>query len=89
VTSLRGAHAVLVRWDGEGYRNCDGDLVTKGAQYAAAGLDRYWLVDIDHPQILVLRRDGTTYATHATATGYQLLTVDEPFPVQVRPDDLG
>ncbi len=64
------------------------DIVTKRSQYAAAGLDWYWLVDIDLPQILVLRRDGTTYATHASARGDQLLTVDTPFPVRMRPSDL-
>lgn len=64
------------------------DLVTKRAQYAAAGLDWYWLVDIDLPQILVLRRDVTAYATHASTTGDDVLTVDEPFPVRLRPSDL-
>lgn len=64
------------------------DLVTKRAQYAAAGLDWYWLVDIDPPQILVLRRHDTGYEAHASAEGEELLSVDTPFPVALRPRDL-
>jgi Uma2 family endonuclease len=64
------------------------DLITKRAQYATAGLDWFWLVDLDRPQILVLRRKGELFSAHARAEGRDVLSVVEPFAVEVRPADL-
>jgi Uma2 family endonuclease len=64
------------------------DLVVKRRQYAAAGLPWYWLVDLDIPQILVLRNDGGQFTEAASAIGDRPLTVDDPFPVRVRPAGL-
>lgn len=64
------------------------DLITKRVQYAEAGLDWYWLVDIEAAEVLVLRRKRRLFVAHASARGEELLTVDEPFPVQLRPSDL-
>lgn len=64
------------------------DLVTKRTEYADAGLDWYWLVDIDAPEVLVLRRSGSSFITHASARAADLLAVDEPIRVELRPADL-
>jgi Uma2 family endonuclease len=64
------------------------DLVAKRAQYAEAGLPWYWLVDLEVPQILVLRNNGGRLAAVASATGEEHLAVSEPFPARLRPGDL-
>jgi Uma2 family endonuclease len=42
----------------------DRDYVTKRADYAAAGVREYWIVDAAAAQVLVLRLDGGTYVEH-------------------------
>ena len=64
------------------------DLVTKRAVYATAGLPWYWLVDVDIPQILVLRNTGEVCVEHASAVGEQTLAVTEPFAVELTPASL-
>jgi Uma2 family endonuclease len=64
------------------------DLVHKRAEYAAAGLAWYWLVDLEVPQVLVLRGAGGAFETAVSATGEELCEVAEPFPVELRPADL-
>jgi Uma2 family endonuclease len=64
------------------------DLVAKRAEYAAAGLDWYWIVDPARPQVLVLRRDADRFVTAAKATGAELLRIREPVTVALRPTDL-
>jgi Uma2 family endonuclease len=64
------------------------DLVHKRQEYSGAGLPWLWLVDLEVPQILVLRGDGERFATYASARGHDLLHVTEPFAVRVRPRDL-
>lgn len=64
------------------------DLVTKSAEYAAAGLAWYWIVDPDEPAVLVLRNVEGLFQRHARASGDDPLRVDQPFPVALRPADL-
>lgn len=64
------------------------DLISKRAQYAEAGLDWYWLVDLDVPEVAVLRRRGDRFEAVASAQGDELLHLAEPFPVELRPADL-
>ncbi len=40
------------------------DLVRKRREYAEAGIPEYWIVNPDTEQIMVLRREGATYAEH-------------------------
>jgi Uma2 family endonuclease len=37
------------------------DTIRKFAKYAAAGLERYWIVDPDGPVVIVYHLEGTTY----------------------------
>ena len=45
------------------------DLVVKRAEYAAAGIREYWIVDPDEQTILVLRLAGSEYVEHGRFTG--------------------
>jgi Uma2 family endonuclease len=67
------------------------DVVTKRAEYARAGARHYWVVDIRDPdaiEIVVYRFNGERLAEHARAAGDELLSVDEPFPLRLRPATL-
>src|SRR5262245_61154811 len=48
----------------EGDENRIRDLVAKRAEYAAAGIPEYWIVDPEQGQITVLTLDGATYTVH-------------------------
>jgi Uma2 family endonuclease len=61
------------------------DLVTKRIAYAQAGLAWYWLVDLDVPQILILRNTGGALIEHRTAVGEEIIEIADPFAVQVSP----
>jgi hypothetical protein len=45
-------------------------------------------VDLSAPQVLSLRNDSGTFATHVSATGDEQLTVDLPFSIAFPPADL-
>lgn len=67
------------------------DTVTKPREYAAAGLDHYWTVDVRdarRAKIVVLRRDGDHLVEVTRAQGATALEVTEPFPIALRPVDL-
>lgn len=64
------------------------DLITTSAEYAAAGLAWYWIVDPEEPAVLVLRNVDGVFQHHARASGDELLRVDQPFAVALRPADL-
>lgn len=64
------------------------DLVHKRAEYAAAGLAWYWLVDPEVPQVLVLGNTGDAFEVVVSATGDERAEIAEPFTVQLRPTDL-
>ncbi len=54
--------AIEVVSDGE--ENRRRDLETKPAEYAAAGISEYWIVDPEQETITVLVLDGTAYRQH-------------------------
>jgi len=64
------------------------DLVTKRADYAAAGIPSYWLVDPAAPSLTVLRLEGTSYVEKAVVRGDEAYAGTEPFPVTVLPSAL-
>ena len=45
------------------------DLVVRSGKYAALGLDRYWVLDVDRGELSVFRRRGTTYELVQTVAG--------------------
>jgi Uma2 family endonuclease len=45
--------------------NREHDLVTKRAEYAAAGIPEYWIVDPSERKITILKLQGDHYTTHA------------------------
>jgi Uma2 family endonuclease len=64
------------------------DLVTKRAEYAAAGAQHYWIASVDEPSVLVLRLDGDAYIEVGRWDGDDLLAVEAPWPVRLRPTAL-
>lgn len=64
------------------------DLVHQRAEYAAAGLAWYWLVDPEVPQVLVLGNTRGSFQVAASATGEERCQVAEPFAVELRPTEL-
>jgi len=64
------------------------DAVTKRREYARAGLDHYWLVDPETPQVALYRRHDDTLDLVCHATGDAAVAVDEPWSVRFRPSDV-
>ncbi len=64
------------------------DAVAKRREYAKAGLDRYWIVDPETPQVAVYRRAGDDFERVAHAIGDAELQIDDPLAVRLRPSDL-
>ena len=65
------------------------DLGAKRRLYAALGVPTYWLVDVDVPSVLVLRRGGDgEYVEVEEVVGQDRLTVDDPYPLDICPADL-
>jgi Uma2 family endonuclease len=64
------------------------DAVAKRREYALVGLDHYWIVDPDTPQITVYRRVGDRLELHAQAAGGSELLVVEPIDARIKPADL-
>jgi Uma2 family endonuclease len=64
------------------------DLVTKRSQYAAGGIDHYWIVDPVAPSLTVLHRAGEAYDEVAAVAGEQSYDAAEPFAVTVVPSAL-
>jgi Uma2 family endonuclease len=67
------------------------DVVTKRAEYARAGARHYWVVDIRDPdaiEVVAYCFDGERLAERARAVGDEQLSLDEPFPVVIRPASL-
>lgn len=65
------------------------DTIRKFAKYAAAGLERYWIVDPDGPVVIVYRLDGDAYrevARHGPGTVADLNT--GPATLTLDPADL-
>jgi Uma2 family endonuclease len=64
------------------------DLVHKRAEYAAAGLSWYWLVDPAVPQVVVLRNAGGVLEAQVSVVGSERCALTEPFAVRLRSDEL-
>lgn len=64
------------------------DLVTKRAEYAAAGIPSYWVVDPEVPSLTVLQLEGSAYVEVAVVRGTQPYVASHPFPVTVTPTAL-
>lgn len=64
------------------------DVGTKSLALAAIGVPSYWLVDPAVPSILVRRLVGDGYLDDRLAVGEELLEVQVPYPVALRPADL-
>jgi Uma2 family endonuclease len=63
----------------------DVDLRDKRREYAQAGAEHYWLVDLDRPSIDVLTLSNGRYRTAVRAEGEAALTVAEPFRISLSP----
>ena len=64
------------------------DLVAKRRDYAKAGCEHYWIVNLAVPEIVVLtRRDGEFIET-ARAVGDATVELSMPFPLRLRAADL-
>jgi Uma2 family endonuclease len=65
------------------------DLVVKRAEYAAAGIPDYWLVDHAKETLTVLRLGPRkTYRKHAEVRPGATWRTDRPFPLTLDPADL-
>lgn len=65
------------------------DRLTKPALYAGAGIRHYWRVEMDDgPVIHAQLREGEGYVEVAVAGPGDVLEVDEPFAVSIRPEEL-
>ncbi|WP_169815575.1 Uma2 family endonuclease [Nocardia inohanensis] len=65
------------------------DRKVKRAEYAAAGIPHYWIVDfrpVLRIEALDLRRGG--YGNSRVLTGDELLSVEQPFEISVTPNSL-
>jgi Uma2 family endonuclease len=64
------------------------DLVAKLHDYDRAGLDHYWVVDPEAPQLAVYgRRDGVLTLTDLV-NGDDALVATQPLELQLRASDL-
>lgn len=64
------------------------DVVTKRAEYGRAGLQHYWIVDLEVPEVVVYRAVGTELVELTRAAGHDTLRVEQPFPFAVEPTAL-
>lgn len=66
------------------------DRIRKPRVFAQHAVPAYWRVETGDALTIVAYRlvDGS-YVEAARASGDEVLTVDEPFPVRLRPSDLG
>lgn len=64
------------------------DLIAKRRDYALAGLDHYWVVDVEAPQIAIYRRQGDALVLVDRISGSDAVSLTEPFVVSIAPADL-
>jgi Uma2 family endonuclease len=64
------------------------DRQRKREMYATSGVDNYWIFDPEVPEFVAYRRDGQTYIEVATANDNKRITVEEPYRVDVCPEQI-
>ena len=64
------------------------DLVAKRRQYAQAGCAHYWIVNMDVPEIVLLRAVDGDYVEADRLVGGTCGRIDEPVGIDIDPDDL-
>jgi Uma2 family endonuclease len=64
------------------------DRVDKRMEYAESGIPAYWIVSLEESQIEVLEIAEGRYRLSAAAKGDDVLAVEHPIPVRLRPSDL-
>lgn len=64
------------------------DLLLKRGVYAESGVAAYWVVDPLEPSIRTWTLVDGEWVDAGSASGDEVLTVDQPFSVSVRPADL-
>ncbi len=64
------------------------DLGFKKTLYAEAGLEWYWVLDPDVPDLTVFRLDGVRYIEHARVVGAEPYETEQPVPVRIAPAEL-
>lgn len=61
------------------------DLLLKRDRYQSAGIASYWIVDPDMPSLTVLELADGRFVERSVTAGAVLMTVQQPFPVEVVP----
>ncbi|USQ75233.1 Uma2 family endonuclease [Ornithinimicrobium cryptoxanthini] len=61
------------------------DLNLKKAALAEAGVVHYWVIDPERPSLTAWRLAQGEFTEVGSATGAQVFTVTDPFPVHVSP----
>ena len=65
------------------------DMIRKAHKYAAAGLERYWIIDPDGPTVIVYRRIDGTFVEAARHNGGTAAALDVgPIEISLDPADL-
>ena len=64
------------------------DLTLKRSRFEAAGCPSYWVIDPDEPSVIVWQLRGGEYVEVARVAGDDLLDVDLPYPLRLRPSDV-
>ncbi|HET7387897.1 MAG TPA: Uma2 family endonuclease [Nocardioidaceae bacterium] len=64
------------------------DLTLKRSRFEAAGCQSYWAVDPDEPSITAWQLHKGEYVEVAHVTGEDTLSISDPYPVTIRPNEL-
>ncbi|MGH3912413.1 MAG: Uma2 family endonuclease [Pseudonocardiaceae bacterium] len=64
------------------------DHVTKRHEYADAGIEHYWIVDLDQPVSLLAHHLAEDFGYADCTTATSVFTTTTPFPVQLQLDRL-
>jgi Uma2 family endonuclease len=64
------------------------DLLVKRDRYGSAGCSAYWVVDPDEPALVAWELADDACVEAGRASGSEVLVLDRPFPVRIRPDEL-
>ncbi len=64
------------------------DLLLKRGLHESSGVQSYWVVDPDVPSVLALELREGQYVEVGSASGDEVLRLELPFPVELRPSAL-